>query len=63
MKTDQESFSIRREECELMSRREIGVDDPSLSPVKAFGAWLLWTGISPESKQPVSRIGIYTDFT
>lgn len=44
-------------------RREMGKDDPSLDPVREFGAWLLWAGLSPESKQPVSRIGIYTDFT
>ncbi len=27
-----------------------------------FEAWLLHMGVSPKSGQPVSQIGIYTDF-
>ena len=30
---------------------------------KELNHWLLWAGISPDSKMPVSHIGIYTDFT
>ncbi len=37
--------------------------EPEPDPVKEFSLWLLWSGISPESKLSVSRIGIYTDFT
>lgn len=30
---------------------------------KELDLWLLWAGISPEAGEPVSHIGIYTDFT
>lgn len=30
---------------------------------KEFDLWLLWAGISPEAQEPMSHIGIYTDFT
>lgn len=62
MQTAERIFSRRRGDI-VIPRKEIGKDDPMLDPVKEFGAWLLWTGLSPESKNPVSRIGIYTDFT
>ncbi len=30
---------------------------------KELDSWLLWAGISPHAQEPMSHIGIYTDFT
>ena len=44
-------------------RSELSFRDQEQDPIREFGLWLLWAGLTPESKLPVSAIGIYTDFT
>lgn len=44
---------------EMASKEGVG----SLRSWKELDLWLLWAGISPEAKEPMSHIGIYTDFT
>ena len=46
----------------FVPRSELGKAG-ELPPRKELNHWLLWAGISPDSKMPVSHIGIYTDFT
>jgi hypothetical protein len=46
----------------FVPRSELGKTD-ELQNRRELNHWLLWAGISPDSKMPVSHIGIYTDFT
>lgn len=45
------------------SELQCNPEDPSFPSWKELEAWLLWAGISPKAQEPMSHIGIYTDFT
>ncbi len=57
------SPTASRNDKNLISRSEMTTKPVESSSGKELGQWLLWAGISPESQRPMSRIGIYTDFT
>ena len=59
------TFNYSRTDLRSETARQQNFRVPDGVPfqTKEWETWLLRSGISPDSGMPISRIGIYTDFT
>lgn len=57
------ALSLSQARSDLNQEQTVPILNPTRPAVHEFERWLLWAGYAPESHLPVSRSGLYTDFT